>query len=1026
MTSRGYNIIRVALCVVWLAPSTRLRAESRDPAAAASPVQADANLHDIHFVGTRHGWVVGDHGSIWHTSDGGGSWQFQQSGVDCSLNSVCFLTNAIGWVVGGGTRPYTRRGFGVVLHTADGGKTWTRMSHTELPRLHAVRFFGPNTGMAAGDRGAGFPTGILQTTDGGRSWQPVVGDIVGGWRSAQFLRMGVGVVAGLRGRLAVVGAGRLLAPRFDRPSFRTFRDLVLGDDESGWAVGDGSLLLTTHSGGVTWRSPPTPLPKPIAGMFDCRAVSVAGQHVWIGGSPGSVIWHSADQGRTWDRLPTRQSLPINDLEFVSAHEGWAAGCLGTLLHTRDSGRSWQPVLADARRAAMLVITSRPQRLSLHLITQQSADLGYRTVVWLPADGGMDSRPQNDDDLDVRLQDAVLSAAGCATEVDWRLPVDVPGIAHQRDRLLANWNARHEGRLAEVIVGTVVAKLRTWRPSVVVIDQPARDDAVAQILKHAVMRAVPLAADPTAFPEQARLLGLQAWQTTRILQRLPPGDRGHEQIDPARFLPRLGTSLHTAATPAYARLVANIPDGAEAYAAVAQNPDSGDPKSGFFAGLSILPGSDARRRLAKYDDLDQDQRRRRDRQQRDLRAIARQFSGNATAASQFVANLDQITRGLPPHEAAQQLAYLAAQQRRAARWQLAEEISLELVSRFPDRPEAVHAMHWLFQLWSSAEANWQRARPQRIEQRRVVPVSGSQTELTVESAKSAAAQTRSRPRRAWRRDLVSGWKQRATRIAQSLRDRDTALYNSADFQFSLAALHRQDGDHRLADEIYRSFLTAPKTDHWKQAAEQELWLIRPTGFSPTDHCVCPPAAEPPKLDGTLSEACWQRAQPITLTADAGDELADDPQPMALLSHDDRFLYIGVSVPRVAGTSTAAPELSGRTHDADLTLYDRVTFHLDVDRDRSICYDLHIDQRGWTSESAWGERSWNPRYWVAASSDTRRWRIEAAIPFSELVAQPPTARSVWCLRITRIAPGIGLQSFPATQSRTPQRYGLLEFR
>jgi len=1026
MTSHGCIITRVALCLLWLAPTTRLSAESGDPTAAASPIQDDANLHDIHFVGTHNGWVVGDHGSIWHTRDGGGSWRFQQSGVDCSLNSVCFLTNSIGWVVGGGTRPYTQRGFGVVLHTIDGGTTWTQVSRTELPRLHAVRFFGPATGMAVGDRGAGFPTGIMQTSDGGQTWRPVVGDIVGGWRSAEFRRLGLGVVAGSRGRLAVVGAGRLLPPRFDRPSLRTFRDLALRDDDSGWAVGDGSLLLTTHSGGVTWQPPPTPFPKPIAGIFDGRAVSVAGQQVWIGGSPGSVIWHSADQGQTWNALPTRQSLPINDLEFVSTQEGWAAGDLGTILHTRDAGRSWQPVLGEARRAALLVITSRPQRLSLHLITRQSADLGYRSVVWLPAGGSRHSPPQDGTNLDIRLKDAVLAAAGSAAEVDWRLPVDVPGIAHQRDRLLANWNERHEGRLAEVLVGMVVAKLRTWRPSVVVIDQPARDDAVAQILQQAVVRAVPLAADPAAFPEQLRLAGLQPWQTTRILQRLPPGDRGHEQIDPGRFLPRLGTSLQAAATPAYARLTAEVPDGPEAYAAVAENTDQTESASGFFTGLSIVPGSDARRHLLPYDDPDQDQRRRAERRQRNLRAIARQLSGNATAASRFVANLDQITRGLPPHEAAQQLAFLAAQERRAARWQLAEEISLELVNRFPDRPEAINAMHWLFQLWSSAEANWQRAKQQRIQQQRVVPVSASGTAFRPDAAKSAAAEASTRPRQAGRRDLVAGWNQRAARIAESLRDHDSALFRSADFQFSLAALHRQSSDHRLADGIYRSFLTAPKSDHWKQAAEQELWLIRPTGFAPTDHSLCSSANRPPQLDGTLSEACWQRAQPIRLTADAGDELADEPQPMVLLSHDDRFLYIGLSVPRVAGTSTAAPELSGRTHDADLTLYDRVAIQLDVDRDRSICYDMHIDQRGWTAESAWGERSWNPRYWVAASSDTRRWRIEAAIPFSELVARPPTAGSVWCLRITRIAPAIGMQSFPAAQPRTPQRYGLLEFR
>jgi photosystem II stability/assembly factor-like uncharacterized protein len=1012
--------------VLLLAAQTTLIADSRPDPSVPTAVQRDANLHDIHFVGARYGWAVGDHGTIWHSSDGGQSWHFQQSGVDCTLNSVCFLTNTTGWAVGGGTQPYTHMGFGVVLHTSDGGQTWSRTSAADLPRLHSVTFFGPAKGIAVGDRGSRFPTGLLQTSDAGRTWSPVAGDMAGGWRAAHFSQEGVGVVVGLRGRLAVVGGGRLLQPQFERPSLRTFRDLAFENNESGWAVGDGGLLLTTDSGGVTWRSPATALPRSVADIFDCRAVAVANQHVWIGGSPGSVVWSSADQGQTWKRLTTGQTTPINDLEFVSTNEGWAAGSLGMILHTQDAGRSWQPVLGGSRRAALLVITSRPERLSLHLIAQQSADLGYRSLVWLPADGDLASGHSNRSDLDLRLQDAVLSAAGCAAEIDWRFPVDVPGIEHIRDRLLANWNERHEGRLTEVIVGNMAAKLRTWRPNVVVIDQPATDDAVGQVLKQAVMQAIQLAADPAAFPEQIRLAGLHPWQTARILERLPAGDRGHEQIDPARFLPRLKSSLHVAAAPAYARLVTNVPDGLEAYAALAQQPVEVESAAGFFAGLSIAPGSDARRRLATYDEGRFDRQRRLARQQRDLRAIARKISTNEPTASQLVAHLTQFTRGLPDNEAAQRLAELAAQQRRAAHWHVAEAISLELVNRFPERPEALASKHWLFHLWSSAEANWQRAKQQRIDQQRVVAVSASPKAVTAENVTQAAAATETPLRSAWRRDLVSGWQLRAARIAETMRRQSGALYDSPEYQFSLAALSRQSGNHRRADDIYRSFLTGPKSDYWKQAAEQELWLIRPTGFAPAGHSICTPAAQPPQLDGSLSEACWQRAQPITLQASKQDALLGQPQPLAMLCYDNRYLYIGLSVPRVAGTSTAAPELSGRTHDADLTLYDRVAIDLDVDRDRSICYEIHIDQRGWTSESAWGESAWNPRYWVAASSDTKRWRIEAAIPFSELVSQPPTARSIWCVGLRRIAPGFGMQSYPTARPEPPRRFGLLEFR
>src|SRR6185436_11424105 len=95
-------------------------APSREP----SPREDDAQLHDIQFVSSRLGWAVGDHGVIWHTRDGGAHWELQTSNVTCTLSSVCFLTDRVGWAAGGATMPFTRLSSGVLLQTTDGGKSW--------------------------------------------------------------------------------------------------------------------------------------------------------------------------------------------------------------------------------------------------------------------------------------------------------------------------------------------------------------------------------------------------------------------------------------------------------------------------------------------------------------------------------------------------------------------------------------------------------------------------------------------------------------------------------------------------------------------------------------------------------------------------------------------------------------------------------------------------------------------------------------------------------------------------------------
>ena len=82
----------------------------------------DAQLNDVAFVDSLHGWAVGTRGAIWHTADGGRSWQLQRSGVECVLESVSFVDQRTGWAVGGATELYSHRSRGVVLRTLDGGR----------------------------------------------------------------------------------------------------------------------------------------------------------------------------------------------------------------------------------------------------------------------------------------------------------------------------------------------------------------------------------------------------------------------------------------------------------------------------------------------------------------------------------------------------------------------------------------------------------------------------------------------------------------------------------------------------------------------------------------------------------------------------------------------------------------------------------------------------------------------------------------------------------------------------------------
>ena len=115
---------------------------------------------------------MGDHGAIWHTEDGGRQWRLQPSGVNCSLQSVCFLTRKIGYVAGGSAEPYSHTGAGVLLTTRDGGQTWTGNSRLMLPELKKILFIDPDHGWAIGFPLAIYGSGVFTSDDGGRSWRP--------------------------------------------------------------------------------------------------------------------------------------------------------------------------------------------------------------------------------------------------------------------------------------------------------------------------------------------------------------------------------------------------------------------------------------------------------------------------------------------------------------------------------------------------------------------------------------------------------------------------------------------------------------------------------------------------------------------------------------------------------------------------------------------------------------------------------------------------------------------------------------
>ncbi len=104
-------------------------------------------LYDAFFLDARHGWIVGSNAII-ATVDGGASWTVQDAGLsDVALLGVTFATPTRGWAVG---TAKDGNEHGVILGTADGGRTWLREDAPSTALLRGVTAYGSANTWAVG------------------------------------------------------------------------------------------------------------------------------------------------------------------------------------------------------------------------------------------------------------------------------------------------------------------------------------------------------------------------------------------------------------------------------------------------------------------------------------------------------------------------------------------------------------------------------------------------------------------------------------------------------------------------------------------------------------------------------------------------------------------------------------------------------------------------------------------------------------------------------------------------------------
>jgi photosystem II stability/assembly factor-like uncharacterized protein len=227
--------------------------------------------------------AIGERGLVVLSDDQGRRWrQARQVPVSVTLTAVSFVDAQRGWAVGHG---------GVVLHTADGGESWTKLAD-----------------------GVALAKAALADAEQRVAQRP---------RDAAAER-------------ALADARRQINDGADKPLL----DVRFIDARRGWVVGAYNLFFETTDGGGTWRSVSSRLDNPRA--LHLNALAVRGQTVFIVGEQG-VLFRSLDAGQTFVAVPSPYkgswfSVVLGDDGAVTL-----AGLRGNAFRSPDGGASWSAI-----------------------------------------------------------------------------------------------------------------------------------------------------------------------------------------------------------------------------------------------------------------------------------------------------------------------------------------------------------------------------------------------------------------------------------------------------------------------------------------------------------------------------------------------------------------------------------------------------------------------------------------------------------------------------------------------------------
>jgi photosystem II stability/assembly factor-like uncharacterized protein len=298
-----------------------------------NPLPQGNSIAAMSFSGSS-GYAAGEFGTLLHTTDGGTTWSGLLSGTFTNLTEVQAIDADSVFAAGGC----------VARRSDDGGATFRRVAFTPVEssckeQFAAGWFVNQQTGFLALTDGT-----ILRTDNNGDTFGQK--NALPGTRAAggsatpvdlRFLTDQIGVGATSDGKIFRTTDGANSWSLISDTA-RAVHSFFFVDANNGFAVGDGSLFLTTKDGGASWTPKDLGIPATNLRSIRCASLTLCVMTT----DNGRAIVRTDDGGAT-ARLITPSQDPIFAADFASPTRIAAAGATGATAISDDAGLNFTPI-----------------------------------------------------------------------------------------------------------------------------------------------------------------------------------------------------------------------------------------------------------------------------------------------------------------------------------------------------------------------------------------------------------------------------------------------------------------------------------------------------------------------------------------------------------------------------------------------------------------------------------------------------------------------------------------------------------